>query len=240
MRSISSYPVTGFQFRRGLAGLPGLIASLLLLIAVSLSPAHALEIPSDEEQEVLIRSTLMTFNDANMTGNSPFAGNSSSRNIPPSRHLPPSRRSGRTNCFSRRWSPPNTNSWEKAKFDPDGALVLAGVFKTDELEVKYRLRFVQSNKVWKVLGIKVDATRLACSDRRFAQLPNYRSDDCSSRAAWVSSSSGDVALQRLRRYRRAALSPLPGHGRRVSGRPRNQRMKILRVERQQVRPAQWR
>ena len=69
MRSISSYPVTGFQFRRGLAGLPGLIASLLLLIAVSLSPAHALEIPSDEEQDVLIRSTLMTFNDANMTGN---------------------------------------------------------------------------------------------------------------------------------------------------------------------------
>ena len=50
------------------------------------------------------------------------------------------------------------DSWEKAKFDPDGALVLAGVFKTDELEVKYRLRFVQSNKVWKVLGIKVDAT----------------------------------------------------------------------------------
>jgi len=52
------------------------------------------------------------------------------------------------------------DSWEKAKFDPDGALVLAGVFKTDELEVKYRLRFVQSNKVWKVLGIKVDATSL--------------------------------------------------------------------------------
>jgi hypothetical protein len=37
--------------------------------------------------------------------------------------------------------------------------VLAGVFKTDDMEVKYRLRFIQNNKLWKVLGINVDATR---------------------------------------------------------------------------------
>ena len=42
----------------------------------------------------------------------------------------------------------------------EGALVLAGVFKTDELQVKYRLRFVQNNKVWKFLGINVDASKL--------------------------------------------------------------------------------
>jgi len=38
--------------------------------------------------------------------------------------------------------------------------VLAGVFKTDDMQVKYKLRFVQNSKVWKVLGINVDATKL--------------------------------------------------------------------------------
>jgi hypothetical protein len=33
------------------------------------------------------------------------------------------------------------------------------VFKTDDMEVKYRLRFIQNNKIWKVAGINVDATR---------------------------------------------------------------------------------
>jgi hypothetical protein len=46
-----------------------LIVALLVLIAVSLPPAYAAEVPSDNEQDVLIRTTLMTFNDANRAGN---------------------------------------------------------------------------------------------------------------------------------------------------------------------------
>ena len=191
MRSISSYPVTGFQFRRGLAGLPGLIASLLLLIAVSLSPAHALEIPSDEEQDVLIRSTLMTFNDANMTGNYtvrwPRHRNSSSRNIPPSRHLPPSRRSGRTNCFSRRWSPPNTIPGRRQNSIRTALWCWPGCSRPTNSKSSTGCASCKATR-----SGRSSASRwmpLACSDRRFAQLPNYRSDDCSSRAAWVSSSA---------------------------------------------------
>ena len=51
------------------------------------------------------------------------------------------------------------DSYEKAALDNEGALVLAGVFKTDDMEVKYLLHFIQNNKIWKVSGIKVDATR---------------------------------------------------------------------------------
>jgi len=51
------------------------------------------------------------------------------------------------------------DSYEKATIDGDGALVLAGVFKTDDMQVKYRIRYVQNNKVWKLLGINVDATK---------------------------------------------------------------------------------
>ena len=164
MRPISSYPVAGFHFQAGCAGLPGLIASLLLLIAVSLSPAHALEIPSDEEQDVLIRSTLMTFNDANMTGNYTVLLAKASKQFQSQYSAEQAFAAfeafRKNQLFFEAVVTAEYDSWEKAKFDPDGALVLAGVFKTDELEVKYRLRFVQSNKVWKVLGIKVDATSL--------------------------------------------------------------------------------
>jgi len=45
------------------------------------------------------------------------------------------------------------------RIDGEGALVLAGVFKTDDMQVKYRIRYVQNNKLWKLLGINVDATR---------------------------------------------------------------------------------
>jgi hypothetical protein len=60
--------MTTFNLRRICLALAG-SAALLVLIAVSLSPAYAAEMPSDDEQDVLIRSTLMTFNDANMTAN---------------------------------------------------------------------------------------------------------------------------------------------------------------------------
>lgn len=42
---------------------------LAAIIIIAIAPAHAASVPSDDEQEILIRTTLMTFNDANMTGN---------------------------------------------------------------------------------------------------------------------------------------------------------------------------
>ena len=40
----------------------------MVMMAACFAPANAASVPSDDEQEVLIRTTLMTFNDANMTG----------------------------------------------------------------------------------------------------------------------------------------------------------------------------
>ena len=50
-------------------------------------------------------------------------------------------------------------SSEKAKIDEEGVLVLAGAFKTDEMLVKYRLRYALNSKIWKLLGINVDTTK---------------------------------------------------------------------------------
>jgi hypothetical protein len=47
-----------------------LITSIIAFFALAwVLPAFAADIPDDDEQDVLIRTTLLTFNDANMTSN---------------------------------------------------------------------------------------------------------------------------------------------------------------------------
>jgi hypothetical protein len=141
-----------------------IVAALLILIAASLSPARAAEIPSDDEQDVLIRSTLMTFNDANMTGNYAVLAAKASKQFQaqlPVDKLASAFESFRKNeLFFEDVVSADYDSYEKASFDSDGALVLAGVFKTGDIQVKYRLRFVQDGNAWKILGINVDANKL--------------------------------------------------------------------------------
>jgi hypothetical protein len=43
--------------------------ALFAVTFVSLAPAFAADIPDDDDQDILIRNTLMTFNDANRSGN---------------------------------------------------------------------------------------------------------------------------------------------------------------------------
>jgi len=139
-------------------------AALLILIAVSQSPASAAELPSDDEQDVLIRTTLMTFNDANMTGNYAVLAAKASKQF--QAQLPVDKLAGAFESFRKNELffegvvSADYDSYEKASFDSDGALVLAGVFKTSDIQVKYRLRFVQDGKAWKILGINVDADKL--------------------------------------------------------------------------------
>ena len=164
VRSISAYPTTISSLRRRFFALAGCIVALLALIAVSLSPAYAAELPSDDEQDVLIRTTLMTFNDANMTGNYAVLlakGSKQFQSQFSAEQLSTAFESFRTNeLFFEDVATADYASYEKAKLDSEGALVLVGVFKTDDMQVKYRLRFVQNSKIWKFLGINVDATRL--------------------------------------------------------------------------------
>ena len=164
MRSIGAYPITAFNLSRRSFGLAGYIVSLLVLMIVSLAPAYAAEIPSDDEQDVLIRTTLMTFNDANMTGNYAVLAAKASKQFQSqfsADQLSTAFESFRKNeLFFEEVVTEDYDSYEKAKFDSDGALILAGVFKTGDMQVKYRLRFVQNAKIWKVLGINVDASKL--------------------------------------------------------------------------------
>jgi hypothetical protein len=138
--------------------------AFLILAAASLVPAHAIQIPSDDDRDVLIRTTLMTFNDANMTGNYAILLAKASRQFQSqitAEKLATAFEAFRTNeLFFEGVVSEDYDSSEKPTIDSEGALVLSGVFKTDDMQVKYRLRFVQNGKVWKLLGINVDAKKL--------------------------------------------------------------------------------
>ena len=140
-----------------------LIASLFFLIGASFSPAHSAKIPSDDEQDILVRSSLVAFNDANMTGNYAVfiarASNEFQTQVSPEKLFTAFEPFRKNKLFFESVITDEYDSYEKAKIDSEGALVLAGVIKGDEMTVKYRISYVQNGEAWKLLGINVDATR---------------------------------------------------------------------------------
>ena len=143
-------------------------AALTLIAAVMMlaifTPANAASLPSDDEQEVLIRTTLMTFNDANMTSNYSVLHAKASKEVQAQlsiEKLFETFKPFRTNqLFFEDIIYEDYDSYEDAKMDDEGVLVLAGVFKTDSIRVKYRLRFVKNDAAWKWLGINADVQKL--------------------------------------------------------------------------------
>ena len=139
-----------------------MIAAVMMLAIFA--PANAASLPSDDEQEVLIRTTLMTFNDANMTANYSVLHAKASKEVQAQlsiEKLFETFKPFRTNqLFFEDIIYEDYDSYEDAKLDDEGALVLAGVFKTDSIRVKYRLRFVKNDAAWKWLGINADVQKL--------------------------------------------------------------------------------
>ena len=142
------------------------VLALITAVAISgaFTQAKAASLPSDDEQEILIRTTLMTFNDANMTGNYSVLHAKASKEVQAQlsiEKLFETFKPFRTNrLFFEDIVYEDYDSYEDAKFDSDGALVLAGVFKTDRVKVSYRLEFVNNDAIWKWSGIKVNADKL--------------------------------------------------------------------------------
>ena len=141
----------------------GIFVAVLMLVTASLRPAYAADMPSEDDQDVLVRATLMTFNDANMTGNyAVFIAKASKQfqsQIAPEK-LAASLESFRVNrLFFDNVVTEDYDSTEKPTIDAEGGLNLGGLFRTDDMEVKYKLRFIQNDNVWKLLGFNVDAKK---------------------------------------------------------------------------------
>jgi hypothetical protein len=145
------------------APIAGVIFAFLMVVAASLTPAYAVDVPPEAEQDVLVRATLMTFNDANMTGNYSVLLAKASKQLQtqftPDK-VAASLESFRVNrLFFEEVVTQKYDSTEKPVIDAEGGLNLAGEFKSSNMEVKYKLRFIQNDNKWKLLGFNVDATR---------------------------------------------------------------------------------
>lgn len=145
------------------ANLATCIVALFALAIAWVLPAFTADIPDNDSQDMLIRTTLLTFNDANMTGNytvmlarssKQFQSQFTADKMATAFELFRNKK-----LFFEEVATADYDSSEKAVIDKEGALVLAGVFKTDDLQVKYSLRFVKNDDAWKMLGINVDATK---------------------------------------------------------------------------------
>ena len=137
--------------------------ALFALAVMCLSPAFAADVPDDDDQDVLIRTTLMTFNDANMTNNYSVMLAKASKQFQSQFDVDKMAAAfevfRKNKLFFEEVATADYDSSENAKVDKEGALVLIGVFKTDDLQVKYNLRFVKNDDAWKMIGVNVDATK---------------------------------------------------------------------------------
>ena len=142
------------------ATLTGAIIGLSVLFGANCASAQSA--PSKDDQELLVKTTLLTFNDANLSGNYSVFMAKASKEF--QSQFTAEKMAAAFESFSKGKLDMSDvvtadyDSYEKARIDGT-ALVLVGVFKTDNLEVKYNLRYLQNDGEWKVSSINVDATR---------------------------------------------------------------------------------
>jgi hypothetical protein len=136
-------------------------AAVALLVAASPTRAHALDMPSPFVQEVLIKSILVTLNDAVASDNFTILHAKISK--PPFRdQFPPDKLRTvfkdlveKHAVFDAIVASPVVAE-EEAKIDEKGVLRLKGRFDTTPKKVKYQLGFIPSDGQWKLSGITID------------------------------------------------------------------------------------
>lgn len=124
------------------------------------NPALAQKVPEPGQQESLIKQSLMTFNDANLTGNyevlharlsAPFRNQITPEKL---KDAFKSFADGRINLGLVLAKKPVAVG--DAKVDDEGKLLLRGYFDTTPNRVNYDLGFVRSEGEWKLIKLNVN------------------------------------------------------------------------------------
>jgi hypothetical protein len=136
------------------------VAALVLLVAAFPVRAHALDMPSLFVQEVLIKSILVTLNDAVAADN--FTVLHAKISKPFRDQFPPDKLRTvfkdlveKHAVFDAVVASPAIPD-EEARIDDKGVLRLKGHFDTSPKKVKYQLGFIPSDGQWKLSGISID------------------------------------------------------------------------------------
>jgi hypothetical protein len=138
------------------ARLLGLIA---LLASVSTAQAQN-KVPSDGVLEALVKSSLLTLNDANVTGN--YSVLHAKLSKPFRDQFPPQRLKDTFREFSDKHVDYDIIAAYKPTYsrppvvDDDGKLLVRGWFPTEPKRLNFSLDFIPSDGEWKLIGVKVD------------------------------------------------------------------------------------
>jgi hypothetical protein len=137
------------------------LISFVVVVAVLIgAPAQAqLKLPTQNAQEVLIKTTLLTFNDANVTGNYSVLHAKTSK--PFRDEFSPDRLKEVFKVFAEKHidfdviAAKTPLPTQEAKIDENGKLILQGYFDTTPNHVYYDLHYILSEGDWKPIEINV-------------------------------------------------------------------------------------
>jgi hypothetical protein len=138
----------------------GLAAAVLALIAAGPVQALALDMPGPSAQEVLVKSILVTLNDAVVTDNFTILHAKISK--PFRDQFPPEKLRAVFKDLVAKHAVFDAVVAEKmiadedARIDDKGVLKLKGRFQTTPKQVKYELGFIESEGAWKLSGVQID------------------------------------------------------------------------------------
>src|SRR5882762_8495682 len=136
----------------------GLATAVLALI--SICPAKALDMPGPSAQEVLVKSILVTLNDAVASDN--FTVLHAKISKPFREQFPPEKLRAvfkdlveKHAVFDAVVAQKMTPD-EDARIDDKGVLNLKGRFQTAPKQIKYQLGFIESEGAWKLSAVTID------------------------------------------------------------------------------------
>jgi hypothetical protein len=141
-------------------GVLQILAAMVVGSLLFVAPAQAQKVPEARMQELLVRTTLLTFNDANLTSNYTVLHAKMSK--PFRDQFPPDKLKSAFNDFSEKHidiayvaaMAPIPD--KPASINDDGVLTLEGHFETTPKKLKYNLGFIMSDGLWKPIRLNVD------------------------------------------------------------------------------------
>jgi hypothetical protein len=140
---------------RAIAGFVGVLVTLLAAVG---APAQN-KVPSERSLEALVKSTLLSWNDANVTGN--YTVFHAKLSKPFRDQFPPDRLKQTFKKFADENIDIDVIAAMKPTYDPapvvddKGKLVVHGYFPTEPLRVIFALEFIPSDGEWKLISINV-------------------------------------------------------------------------------------
>jgi hypothetical protein len=134
------------------------LAVAVVMLMASLAQAQN-KVPSERGLEALVKATLLTFNDANVTGNYEVFHAKLSK--PFREQFPVERLARQFQEFNKKHIDFDVIAALKPGYEPapkvddDGKLLVKGHFPTEPLRLNFDLTFIPSDGEWKLISINV-------------------------------------------------------------------------------------